>query len=105
MKIVLILVIFLLPFQLLGLAAYSVLVKSNLRRAHITGVVVPATSFFVTFLALFLWRFFHPGMLMLGEGAINLIILIFMVVGTALHLIVGAIVHFTLYRRKSGGGV
>ena len=101
MKLILILAILVLPFQLLGLAAYSVLVKSDLRRAHLAGVLVPAAAFFITFLALFLWRYFHPGMLMLGEGAINLFILIVMVAGTALHLVGGATVHFILRRRKS----
>ena len=105
MKSILMLVILLLPFQLLGVAAYSVLVKSDQRRAHIAGVLVPAASFFVTLLALFLWRYYHPGMLMLGEGAIILIILIAMVAGTAVHLVGGAIVHFILYRRKGSGGV
>jgi hypothetical protein len=98
-------VILLLPFQLLGVAACLVLAKSDLRRANIAGVLVPAATFFVTFLALFLWSYYQPGMLMLGEGAINLIILIVMVAGTALHLVGGAIVHFILYRRKGSGGV
>jgi len=104
-KLILMLVILLLPFQLLGVAAYFVLVKSNLRRAHTAVVLVPAAAFFVTFLALFLWRYFHPGMLMLGEGAINLFILIVMVTGTPLQLAVGAIVRSILYRRKSSAGV
>jgi hypothetical protein len=99
------LVILLLPFQLLGVAAYFVLEKSDLRRAHLACVLVPAAAFFVTFLALFLWRYYHPGMLMLGEGAINLFILVVMVAGTSLHLVGGAIVHFILYRRKGSGGV
>ena len=100
-KLILMLVILLLPFQLLGVAAYFVLVKSDLRRAHIAGVLLPAATFFVIFFVLFLWRYYHPGMLMLGEGGINLIILIVMVAGTALHLVGGAIIHFILYRRKS----
>lgn len=44
-------------------------------------------------------------MLMLGEGAINLIILIVMVAGTALHLVGGAIVHFIWSRRKGSSGM
>ena len=103
MKLILVLVILLLPFQFLGVAAYFVLVKSDLRRAHIAGVLIPAATFFVTFLVLFLWHYYHPGMLMLGEGAINLIILIVMVAGTALHFVGGAIVHSILYRRKGSG--
>jgi hypothetical protein len=103
MKLILMLVILLLPFQLLGVAVYYVLVKSDSRRAHIIGALVPAATFFVTFLALFLWSYYHPGMLMLGEGAINLIILIVMVAGAALHLVGGGIVHFVLYRRKGSG--
>jgi hypothetical protein len=104
-KLILMLVILLLPFQLLGVAAYFVLVKSDLRRAHISGALVPAVTFFVTFLALFLWRYYHPGMLMLGEGAINLFILIVMVAGAALNLVCGAIIHFILYRRKGAAGL
>ena len=104
-KLILMLVILLLPFQLLGAAAYTLLVKSDLRRAHIAGVLVPAATFLVTFLALFLWCYYHPGMLMLGEGAINLSILIVMAAGTALHLVGGAIVHFILYRRKGSSRV
>jgi hypothetical protein len=99
------LVLLLLPFQLLGMAAYFMVEKSDLRRAHIAGVLVPAATFFVAFLALFLWRYYHPGMLMLGEGAINLFILVVMVAGTALQLVGGGIVHFILYRRKGSGRV
>ena len=39
-------------------------------------------------------------MLMLVEGAINLIILIVLVIGKTLHLIGGATVHFILYRKR-----
>jgi hypothetical protein len=62
-------------------------------------------TFFVTFLALFLWCYYHPGMLILADGAINLAILIVLVVGTALHLVGGASVHLILYRRKCSGGL
>ena len=103
MKLVFLLAILILPFQLLGLAAYLFIVKSDVRRAHITGVLVPAITFFLTFLLLFLWRYYHPGMLMLGEGGINLVILVGMVIGTTLHLAGGAIVHYIFYRRKMGG--
>jgi hypothetical protein len=95
-KLILVFAIFLLPFQLLGAAVYLILVKSNRRNAQIALTLVPAATFFVTFLALFLWRYFHPGMLMLGEGAISLFILVVMVAGTAMHLICGAIVYFIL---------
>jgi uncharacterized membrane protein YozB (DUF420 family) len=82
------------------MASYFMLVKSNQRRAHKAVVLIPAATFFATFLALFLWRYFYPGMLMLAEGGINLIILIVMVVGTTLNLICGAIVHSLLSRWK-----
>ncbi len=104
-KFILLLVILLLPFQLIGVAAYFMIVKSDLRRAHIAGVLVSTVAFFVTFLALFLWHYYHPGMMIMADGAINLAILIIMVAGTALHLFGGAIVHFILYRRKSAGGL
>jgi uncharacterized membrane protein YozB (DUF420 family) len=104
-KLILMLVIFSLPFQLLGVAAYFVLVKSDLRRAHIAGVIVPAATFFLTFLVLYLWCCYHSGMLMLAEGAINLFILVVMVTGTTSHLVGGAIVHFILYRKKDTGMV
>jgi uncharacterized membrane protein YozB (DUF420 family) len=102
-KLVAMLAVLVLPFQLLGAAVYSKLVKSNVRRAHIAGVLVPALSFFVVFLTLFLWRYYHPGMLMLIEGGINLIILVILVVGTALHLVGGTIAHYILYRRRRAG--
>ena len=103
-KFILLFVILLLPFQLIGVAAYFVIVKSDLRRAHIAGVLVPTITFFVTFLVLFLWSYYHPGMMIMADGAINLAILIVMVAGTALHLSGGTIVHFILYRRKGVGG-
>ena len=102
-KLLLSFAIFLLPFQLLGVAVYFMLVKADRRKAQIGCILVPATTFFVTFLALFMWRYFHPGMLMLGEGAINLFILVGMVAGTGLHLICGAIVYFILSRWKGPG--
>ena len=96
------LTVLMLPFQLLGLAAYFKLVKSNVRRAHIAGALIPALTFFVVFAALLMWRYYNPGMLMLAEGAINLIILVVLVIGTALHLVggSGATVHFILYRKR-----
>jgi len=99
-KLIIAAAILLLPFQLIGMASYFMLVKSDQRRAHKAVVLIPAAAFFVTFLAIFLWRYFHPGMLMLGEGGINLIILIVMVVGTTLNLICGVVVHFILSRWK-----
>ena len=92
--------IILLPFQLLGVAAYFILVKSNPWRARRAGVLVPAGTFFAAFLALFLWRYFHPGMLMLAEGGINLIILVVMVAGAALNLGCASIVYMFLYRKN-----
>ena len=100
MKVLLVFVIILLPFQLLGIAAYFILVKSNPLRARRAGVLIPAATFFATFLALFLWRYFHPGMLMLAEGGINLIILVVMVAGAALNLGCAAVVYLILYRRN-----
>jgi hypothetical protein len=97
--------ILLLPFQLLGVAAYLVFVKSNLRRAHIAGVLGPAAAFFVTFLSLFLWCYYHPAMFMLKKGVIKLFIIIVIVAGTFSHLVGGAIVHFILYRGKDAGMV
>ena len=102
---VLMLAVIVLPFQLLGVAAYYALARSNVRRAHIAGVLVPALTFFVVFLALFLWRYYHPGMFLLIEGGINLVILIVLVLGTLLHLVVGAIVHLILYRRRRATGL
>ena len=99
-KLIITAAILLLPFQLIGMASYFILVKSDQRRAHKAVVLIPAVTFLVTFSAIFLWRYFHPGMLMLAEGAINLMILIFLVVGTFLNLICGTIVHFILYRFK-----
>ncbi|MFC1829333.1 hypothetical protein ACFL0O_06965 [Thermodesulfobacteriota bacterium] len=63
------------PFQLLGVAVCFVVEKLDLRRAHLAGVLLPAATFFVTFLALFLWRYYHPGMLMLGEGRLTCLFL------------------------------
>jgi hypothetical protein len=102
-KLILLFAIFLLPFQLLGVAVYFILVKSGKRNAQIAFVLVPAASFFLTFLGLFLWRYFHPGMLMLGEGAINLFILVVMAAETALHLICGSIVYFIVSHFKGTG--
>ena len=105
MKFLLVFAVILLPFQLLGAAAYFILVKSNPWRARRAGVLVPPAAFFATFLALFLWRYFNPGMLMLAEGGINLIILVVMVAGAALNLGCAAIVYFILYRRNRTGKV
>lgn len=102
-KLILLFAIFLLPFQILGVAVYFILVKFDRRNAQKACVYVPAATFFVTFLGLFLWRYFNPGMLMLGEGAINLIILVVMVVGIVLHLICGAIMYFFLSHWKGTG--
>jgi hypothetical protein len=105
MKVLLVFAIIVLPFQLLGMIAYFILVKSNPLRARRAGVLVPAATFFATFLVLFLWRYFHPGMLMLAEGGINLIILVVMVAGAALNLGCGALLYFILYRRIRAGKV
>jgi hypothetical protein len=51
------------------MAAYFMLVKSDQRRAHKAVVLIPAATFFVTFLAIFLWRYFHPRMLMRECGS------------------------------------
>ena len=117
-NLILLFAIFLLPFQLLGVAVYfmlvksdqgsaqilgALLVKSGKRNAQIAFLLVPAASFFLTFLGLFLWRYFHPGMLMLGEGAINLFILVVMAAGAALHLICGSIVYFIVSHFKGTG--
>lgn len=103
MKFILMFAILLLPFQLLGLATFYILVKSNLRRARTAGVLVPAVSFFVTFLALFLWSYFHPGMLILANGAFNLTLLIVLIAGTALNLIAAVIVNLIFYRSNGYG--
>ncbi len=89
-----------LPFQLLGAAAYFILARSNPYHAHLAGALIPPLTFFAVFLALFLWRYYHPGMLMLAEGAVNLVILVVMLVGTSVHLAGGAISYYILYRRR-----
>ena len=71
--------------------------KSNVRWVLLSLACIHFISF-LTFLAIFLWSYFHPGMLMLAEGGINLIILIVMVAGVILNLICGAVVHFILSR-------
>ena len=103
-KLILLVAILLLPFQLVGLVAYSVLKKSDLDRANTAVVLVPAGTFAVTFLAMFLWSYFHPGMMFMVSGAINLFILILLGSGTVLNLAVGAIVRSILQRRKASGG-
>lgn len=105
-KLILLVAVLLLPFQLLGVGAYFVLRKNDQQRANTAVVLVPAGTFAVTFLAMFLWSYFHPGMMFMVSGAINLFILILLVSGTFLNLAVGAIVRSILQRRKaSGGGV
>ena len=103
-KIIITVAILLLPFQLVGMVVYFMLVKSDQSRAHKAVVFIPAATFFVAFLAIFLWSYFHPGMLMLAEGAINLLILIVMVIGTTLNLICGTIVRF-IFSRWNGTGI
>ena len=102
-KLILILVILVLPFQLLGAVVYHLLARSNPARAHIFGAAIPALTFFAVFLALFLWRYYHPGMMLLVEGGINLIILVVLLAGTFLHLFGGVIAHYILYRRHGPG--
>jgi hypothetical protein len=104
MKPLLTLILLLLPFQLLGFGAYSLLAKKDLRRARRAGILVPPGSFFTIFFILFVWQYFHPGMLMLGDGAINLFILIVGVAGTLLQFAIGAILYSVLYRSKSAAG-
>jgi hypothetical protein len=58
--------------------------------------MVPAAAFAVTFLAVFIWSYFHPGMMFMVNGAINLFILIVLAVGTLLNLAVGAILRTLL---------
>lgn len=104
MKPVLTLILLLLPFQLLGFWSYSMLAKRDLPRARMAGILIPAGSFFAVFLILFLWQYFHPGMLMLGDGAINLFLLIVGVAGTVLQLAIGAILYSVFYRSNSAAG-
>ncbi len=100
MKLFFTLVILVVPFQLLGVMAYFILVKSSVYRAHVAGAVIPPLAFFIVFLTLFLWRYYHPGPLGLIEGGVNLIILVALVAGTALHLTGGAVLYYILYRRR-----
>jgi hypothetical protein len=104
MKALLTIILLVLPFQIVGAIAYFGLAKKDLRRARIAGILVPAGSFFAIFFILFVWQYFHPGMLMLGEGAINLFILIVGLAGTVLQLTIGAFLYSVLYRSKSAAG-
>ena len=99
MKLFLALVTLVVPFQLLGVSAYFILARSDAYRAHLAGALTPPLVFSALFSALFLWRYYHPGPLGLIEGGVNLVILIVLVVGTALHLIGGAALYYILYRR------
>jgi hypothetical protein len=100
MKLLLTLLILVVLLQLLGVAAYFILLKSSVYRAHLAGALTPPLAFFVLFLALFLWRYYHPGPMGLIEGRVNLIILVTSVVGTTLHLTGGAVLYYVLYRRR-----
>ena len=99
-KIILLLVVLLLPFQLVGVVTYFVLMKSDPYRADIAVVLVPAAACFAIFFLLFLWCYFNPGMMIMVDGAVNLFVLIVAVVGTALNLVCGVIVRFILRRSK-----
>ena len=104
MKALLTIILLVLPFQAVGAIAYFWLAKNDQRRARTAAAVLPAASFFILFLGLFGWNYFKPGILMLGDGAINLFVLIFGIAGTVLQLAIGAILSSVLYRRKSAGG-
>ncbi len=100
-KLIIALIVLVLPFQLLGVAAYFMIVKSSVRNAHIAGALVPTLAFFSVMLAWFLWSYYHPTVMMLVDGAVNLVILALLIGGTLLHFIGGTIVYFILYKRQS----
>jgi hypothetical protein len=71
MKALLTIILLVLPFQIVGAIAYFRLAKNDRPCARTTAAVLPAASFFILFLGLFGWNYFKPGILMLGDGAIN----------------------------------
>ncbi len=94
------LAVVLVPFQLVGITVYYTTRSADPERARKRGLFVPAGVFFAVFFLLFLWGYFHPGMMILASGAANLFILVLMVVGSFLNLAASAVVMSMLARKK-----
>ena len=99
-KLIFLLVILVLPFQVLGVIAYYVLRKSDLQHARRACVLLPPAVFFIVFFVMFLFCYFTPDMMFMVGGMINLFVLILMAIGTVLNLAAGAGVRFILDRKN-----
>ncbi|HEY0080048.1 MAG TPA: hypothetical protein VGB73_15660 [Pyrinomonadaceae bacterium] len=98
------------PFQLMGVVAYLLIRKRNLKRARLAGIVIPPAVFFVVFLAIFLHQQSKPpsGLIPMLDGFMLLILLVVMIGGTILNLVFGLagylLIPYFINRRRARSG-
>ena len=99
LKWIILLAVLVVPFQLAGVFVYVAAQRSDRGRARRLGLMVPAGVVFAVGLFLFLWSYFHPGMMFMVSGVVNLFILFLLVAGTFLNLACSAVVMTFLSRK------
>ncbi len=95
-KLIILLAVLLIPFQIIGLIASSHTEQTSARKV---GVLLPTFIFFIIFLGLYLWNYYNPQGMGLADAAWNLVLLVMLVAGTILNFLCALVIQFIFRNR------